>query len=111
MEQGNYLLPFPSPVIRGTSPQQDSPNPSQQFAVKKSEPKQVTELQQKRLAHFISKGGQRRWLSEAGERKGMRGESLEFRADHAEGTVSAEPSSAALHMHELPRGMCLLGAC
>lgn len=75
-------------------------------------PEKATELQQKRLAHFISKDGTEEMaVSEAGERKGMQGKSQEFRTNHAEGTVSAEPSSAALHMHEFPRGMCLLGAC
>ena len=75
-------------------------------------PEKATKLQQKRLAHFISKDGtEEMTVSEAGERKGTQGKSQEFRSHHAEGTASAEPSSAALHMHEFLGGMCLLGVC
>lgn len=64
------------------------------------------------MAHFISKDEMEEMaVSEAGKRKGMRGKNQEIRSYHAEGTASSKPSSSALHMHEFPRGMCLLGAC
>lgn len=74
-------------------------------------------LQQKRQASFISKNGSEEVaVSESGERKGMQGESLEFRVkpqqlQSTKGTLNAKLSSAALQMHEFPRGMCLLGNC
>lgn len=74
-------------------------------------------LQQKRKASFISKNGSEEMaVSESGERKGIQGESLEFRVkpeqlQSTKGTLYAKLSSTALQMHEFPRGMCLLGNC